>query len=64
MLRRKERECEHEMERLAREKIAAQQRLAALKRDVSVRAAVRPRGIGEFQLSPAYALLVYLVEII
>ncbi|KAL4711812.1 hypothetical protein ACJJTC_005981, partial [Scirpophaga incertulas] len=38
VLRRKERECEHEMERLAREKIAAQQRLAALKREVSVRA--------------------------
>ncbi|XP_063541173.1 max-binding protein MNT-like isoform X2 [Cydia strobilella] len=43
VLRRKERECEHEMERLAREKIAAQQRLAALKREVSVRASVRPR---------------------
>ncbi|XP_063368635.1 max-binding protein MNT-like [Cydia amplana] len=43
VLRRKERECEHEMERLAREKIAAQQRLAALKREVSVRATVRPR---------------------
>ncbi|KAI8442419.1 hypothetical protein MSG28_005933 [Choristoneura fumiferana] len=44
VLRRKERECEHEMERLAREKIAAQQRVAALKRDVSVRAtATRPR---------------------
>ncbi|KAJ0172936.1 hypothetical protein K1T71_011112 [Dendrolimus kikuchii] len=42
VLRRKERECEHEMERLAREKIAAQQRLAALKREV-VR--VRPRSI-------------------
>ncbi|XP_053617720.1 max-binding protein MNT-like isoform X2 [Plodia interpunctella] len=45
VLRRKERECEHEMERLAREKIAAQQRLAALKREVSVRATVRPRRI-------------------
>ncbi|XP_045517511.1 max-binding protein MNT-like isoform X4 [Pieris brassicae] len=45
VLRRKERECEHEMERLAREKIAAQQRLAALKREVTIRAAaVRPRG--------------------
>ncbi|XP_063388466.1 max-binding protein MNT-like isoform X2 [Cydia fagiglandana] len=43
VLRRKERECEHEMERLAREKIAAQQRLAALKREVSVRATVRPK---------------------
>ncbi|XP_032526422.2 max-binding protein MNT-like [Danaus plexippus] len=37
VLRRKERECEHEMERLAREKIAAQQRLAALRRDAAVR---------------------------
>lgn len=46
VLRRKERECEHEMERLAREKIAAQQRLAALKREVSVRTTVRPRSIG------------------
>lgn len=46
VLRRKERECEHEMERLAREKIAAQQRLAALKREVSVRAAAHPRSIG------------------
>ncbi|XP_069356874.1 max-binding protein MNT-like isoform X4 [Maniola hyperantus] len=45
VLRRKERECEHEMERLAREKIAAQQRLAALKREVSVRTTVRPRSI-------------------
>lgn len=45
MLRRKERECEHEMERLAREKIASQQRLAALKREISVRATVRPRSI-------------------
>ncbi|XP_028176864.1 max-binding protein MNT [Ostrinia furnacalis] len=45
VLRRKERECEHEMERLAREKIASQQRLAALKREVSVRASVRPRSI-------------------
>ncbi|XP_050666857.1 max-binding protein MNT-like isoform X2 [Leptidea sinapis] len=47
VLRRKERECEHEMERLAREKIAAQQRLAALKREVSTRATTshRPRTI-------------------
>ncbi|KAM3959473.1 LOW QUALITY PROTEIN: uncharacterized protein ACR2FA_006407 [Aphomia sociella] len=45
VLRRKERECEHEMERLAREKIAAQQRLAALKREVTLRATVRPRSI-------------------
>ncbi|XP_045771202.1 max-binding protein MNT-like isoform X2 [Maniola jurtina] len=45
VLRRKERECEHEMERLAREKIAAQQRLAALKREVSVRTTIRPRSI-------------------
>ncbi|CAG4968348.1 unnamed protein product [Parnassius apollo] len=45
VLRRKERECEHEMEKLAREKIAAQQRLAALRREVSVRATVRPRNI-------------------
>ncbi|XP_013144135.1 PREDICTED: max-binding protein MNT-like isoform X2 [Papilio polytes] len=46
VLRRKERECEHEMERLAREKIAAQQRLAALRREVSVRSSsVRPRNI-------------------
>lgn len=34
-LKRKERELEHEMERLAREKIAAQQKLATLKRDIS-----------------------------
>ncbi|XP_075219067.1 uncharacterized protein LOC142323388 isoform X3 [Lycorma delicatula] len=34
-LRRKDREYEHELERLAREKIAAQQRLAALKKDLS-----------------------------
>lgn len=34
-LKRKERELEHEMERLAREKIAAQQRLAVLKKDIS-----------------------------
>lgn len=34
-LRRKEREYEHEMERLAREKIAAQQKLANLKKDLS-----------------------------
>ncbi|CAK1590547.1 unnamed protein product [Parnassius mnemosyne] len=45
VLRRKERECEHEMERLAREKIAAQQRLAALRREVSVRATARPCNI-------------------
>ncbi|XP_075983526.1 uncharacterized protein LOC142981468 [Anticarsia gemmatalis] len=45
VLRRKERDCEHEMERLAREKIAAQQRLSALKREISVRATVRPRSI-------------------
>ncbi|XP_068623526.1 max-binding protein MNT-like isoform X2 [Battus philenor] len=47
VLRRKERECEHEMERLAREKIAAQQRLAALRREVSVRATARPRNIDD-----------------
>ncbi|XP_076665218.1 uncharacterized protein LOC143367365 isoform X3 [Andrena cerasifolii] len=34
-LRRKERECEHEMEKLAREKIAAQQRLLALKKELA-----------------------------
>ncbi|XP_046385030.1 max-binding protein MNT-like isoform X2 [Ischnura elegans] len=34
-LRRRERDCEHEMERLAREKIAAQQRLSALKKELS-----------------------------
>nr|XP_033337808.1 putative uncharacterized protein DDB_G0282129 isoform X1 [Megalopta genalis] len=34
-LRRKERDCEHEMERLAREKIAAQQKLLALKKELS-----------------------------
>lgn len=34
-LRRKERDLEHEMERLAREKIAAQQRLVALKKEIS-----------------------------
>lgn len=45
VLKRKERDCEHEMERLAREKIAAQQQLAALKREISVRAMVRPRSI-------------------
>ncbi|KAH9641323.1 hypothetical protein HF086_013305 [Spodoptera exigua] len=45
VLRRKERDCEHEMERLAREKIAAQQRLSALKREISVRTTVRPRSI-------------------
>ena len=35
VLRRKERELEHEMERLAREKIANQQRLAQLKKEIS-----------------------------
>ncbi|KAH8039869.1 hypothetical protein HPB51_009125 [Rhipicephalus microplus] len=35
-LKRREREYEHEMERLAREKIAAQQRLATLKKDMSL----------------------------
>ncbi|KAJ8711457.1 hypothetical protein PYW07_008699 [Mythimna separata] len=45
VLRRKERDCEHEMERLAREKIAAQQRLSALKREISVRTTVRPLSI-------------------
>lgn len=35
-LKRKERELEHEMERLAREKIAAQQRLAVLKKEIAV----------------------------
>lgn len=34
-LRRKERDYEHEMERLAREKISAQQRLAVLKKDLA-----------------------------
>ncbi|KAJ8916610.1 hypothetical protein NQ315_000255 [Exocentrus adspersus] len=34
-LKRKERELEHEMERLAREKISAQQRLAVLKKEIS-----------------------------
>ncbi|XP_076369262.1 uncharacterized protein LOC143256231 isoform X2 [Tachypleus tridentatus] len=34
-LKKKEREYEHEMERLAREKIASQQKLAALKKDLS-----------------------------
>ncbi|XP_013784897.1 mucin-2-like [Limulus polyphemus] len=34
-LKKKEREYEHEMEQLAREKIASQQRLAALKKDLS-----------------------------
>ena len=33
-LKRKERELEHEMERLARDKIAAQQKLAVLKKDI------------------------------
>ncbi|XP_063628578.1 max-binding protein MNT-like isoform X2 [Cydia splendana] len=50
VLRRKERECEHEMERLAREKIAAQQRLAALKREVSVRATVRPKSTENLEM--------------
>uniref|UniRef100_A0A8D8LBL6 Max-binding protein MNT n=1 Tax=Cacopsylla melanoneura TaxID=428564 RepID=A0A8D8LBL6_9HEMI len=36
-LRRREREFEHEMERLAREKIHAQQRLALLKKELSAR---------------------------
>lgn len=58
MLRRKERECEHEMERLAREKIASQQRLAALKREISVRATVRPRSIGMYVLK-SYVVLVH-----
>lgn len=35
MLKRKERDYEHEMERLAREKIAAQQRLLALKKELA-----------------------------
>uniref|UniRef100_A0A2R5LLX1 Max-binding protein MNT n=1 Tax=Ornithodoros turicata TaxID=34597 RepID=A0A2R5LLX1_9ACAR len=35
-LKRREREYEHEMERLAREKIAAQQRLASLKKELSL----------------------------
>ena len=34
-LRKKERDAEHEMERLAREKIAAQQRIVALKKELS-----------------------------
>lgn len=34
-LKRKERELEHELERLAREKIAAQQRLATLKKEMT-----------------------------
>lgn len=34
-LKRKERELEHEMERLARDKIAAQQRLAVLKKEIA-----------------------------
>ncbi|GBP14070.1 Max-binding protein MNT [Eumeta japonica] len=49
VLRRKERECEHEMERLAREKIAAQQRLASLKREISARATSRPRSVGALE---------------
>lgn len=36
-LKRKEKEYEHEMERLAREKIATQQRLAELKKELSQR---------------------------
>lgn len=36
VLKKKERENEHEMERLAREKIAAQQRLASLKKELGV----------------------------
>ncbi|CAG9821422.1 unnamed protein product [Phaedon cochleariae] len=36
-LKRKERELEHEMERLAREKITSQQRLAVLKKEISSR---------------------------
>lgn len=36
LLKKKERENEHEMERLAREKIAAQQRLASLKKELGV----------------------------
>lgn len=35
VLRRKEREFEHEMERLAREKIAYQQKLATLKKELA-----------------------------
>lgn len=35
VLRRKEREFEHEMERLAREKISYQQRLASLKKELT-----------------------------
>lgn len=35
MLKRKEKDYEHEMEKLAREKIATQQRLAELKNDLS-----------------------------
>lgn len=35
-LKRKERELEHEMERLAREKISAQQKLAVLKKEIAV----------------------------
>lgn len=34
-LRRKEKDSEHEMERLAREKIANQQRIVALKKELS-----------------------------
>lgn len=34
-LRRKERDYEHEMERLAREKITAQQRLQSLKKELA-----------------------------
>lgn len=35
MLKRKEREFEHEMERLAREKIAHQQKLSTLKKELT-----------------------------
>lgn len=35
MLRRRDRDNEHELERLAREKIAAQRRLVALKKDLA-----------------------------
>lgn len=34
-LKRRERECEHEMERLAKEKIAAQSRILFLKRELA-----------------------------
>ncbi|KAG6455327.1 hypothetical protein O3G_MSEX009163 [Manduca sexta] len=55
VLRRKERECEHEMERLAREKIAAQQRLAALKREVSINSSP-PRSAAQMEASPPRTL--------